>query len=199
MKDIVIAADIREFLRSSIDESNLRGRNKFFKEEINSYGISIITIRKIIKNTYSKLIKDPNMFTEVFIASCDLVKSKIFEEKIAGIILLGYTLKRNKKEFFDFSVVEKMFDKDINNWALCDTMATDVIAPLIEIQPSYISQIMDWIDSENRWKRRAAIVSIIKAKGLNDKKEITNKILERLKYDNDYFVKKALDWLRRGK
>lgn len=106
-------------------------------------------------------------------------------------------MKRKKKEFFDLSVIEEMFDGDINNWALCDTLATDVISVLIEIQPIYISKIIDWIYSENPWKRRTVIVSIIKAKRVNDKKKLIDNIFEALKYENDYFVKKALDWLKR--
>ena len=194
MKSSFISKKIREDLKSLMDITNLKDRDKFFKSDIKSYGISIATIRRIIKEVLSKPVKN----SEIVAASQELVKSEIFEEKIAGIILLGYELKRNRKEFFDFSVIEEMFDDGyIDNWALCDTLATDVITLLIEIRPVYISKIMDWINSENPWKRRATIVSIIKAKKLNNKKEFINEILQVLKSENDYFVKKALNWLRR--
>jgi len=193
MNNLNIVEIIKRDLKASIDKDNIKERNKYFKEEIKYYGVSVATIRKIINEVYFQILDDSDIIT----ASNDLIRSKVFEEKLAGIILLGYALKRKKHEFFDFSLIEEILDREINNWALCDTLSTDVIGVLLEIQPTYILKVIDWIYSKNPWKRRAAIVSIIKAKKLNNKEEIINNILEHLKYENNYFVKKALDWLKR--
>lgn len=193
MNDLNIVEIIKKNLRTSIDMNNVKDRSKYFKKEIKSYGVSVTTIRKIIKRIYPQISDD----SEIIAISHDLIMSKIFEEKMAGIILLGHALKRKKQEFFDFSLIEEMLDMEINNWALCDTLSTDVIKVLLEIEPAYISKVMDWIYSKNPWKRRAAIVSRIKARKINNKEKIANIILESLKDDDDYFVRKALRWLRR--
>lgn len=193
MNDLNIVEIIKKDLRASIDINNIKDRSKYFKKEIKSCGVGVTTIRKIIKGIYSQISDDSEIITVLH----DLIKSKIFEEKMTGIILLGHALKRKKREFFDFSLIEEILDSEINNWALCDTLSTDVIRVLLEIQSTYISKVMDWIYSKNPWKRRAVIVSIIKARGINNKEKIANIILESLKNENDYFVKKALRWLKR--
>lgn len=193
MNDLNVVEIIKKELRTPIDINNIKDRSKYFKKEIKSYGVSVSTIRKIIKGIYSQISDD----SEIIATSNDLIRSEIFEEKMAGIILLGYALKRKRQEFFGFSLIEEILDKEINNWALCDTLSTDVIRVLLEIEPSYISKVMDWIYSKNSWKRRAAIVSIIKTRKINNKEKIANIILESLKDEEDYFVKKALRWLRK--
>jgi len=181
-----------EALKLHYNQKNIKSRERFFKEKILTYGVSVIEIRKIIRKTYPKLTDNG-----IICIFKDLVSSKIFDEKIAGIILLGYALEKKKELFFDFYLIEEALEKHIDNWALCDTISTDVIAKLLDLNPEYINKILPWATSKNIWKRRALIVSVIKSKKLSNREKLFQEILNLYRGEKDPIVTKSLKWLNK--
>ncbi|MDO9326609.1 MAG: DNA alkylation repair protein, partial [Methanoregula sp.] len=81
------------------------------------------------------------------------------------------------------------------NWASCDGFCNHTMGDFIEEYPEYIDELKRWTQSENRWMRRAAAVSLIipakHGKFLNESIEIADLLLT----DGDDMVQKGYGWL----
>lgn len=95
----------------------------------------------------------------------------------------------------DFNILKNWLELYVSNWAACDTFCNHTIVNFIEMYPEYISEIKKWAESDNRWVKRAATVTLIlparKGLFLNDCFEIFLKLIE----DKDDLVQKGFGWL----
>lgn len=100
---------------------------------------------------------------------------------------------RYEKE--DLTVFRHWIDTYITNWASCDGFCNHTMGDFIEQYPEYIDELKRWTQSENRWMRRAAAVSLIvpakHGKFLSEAMEIAGLLLE----DKDDLVQKGYGWL----
>ena len=90
---------------------------------------------------------------------------------------------------------ERWIDDYVNNWASCDTLCNHSLGEFVEMYPEYISNLKQFTNSNNRWKRRAAAVTLIiparRGKFLPDILDIANLLFN----DNDDLVQKGYGWM----
>lgn len=189
-----ISISIATELKRRGDAIFIKKISRLFKNEVSLYGVSIKKVKEIIKNFYQNtpVLKDRKICINV---ADELIKTKIFENQIAGTFLFEKLVKKN--EFKDISYLKRLF-KYIKNWAVCDTISTEVLAEIIRKNPLKISIFFKWNKSKNIWLRRALLVTVIKLK--NDLKEwdtITKELLSCFKNEKEDIVKKAINWLKK--
>lgn len=181
--------------------------------------MQIIEIRKILKNTSSRKVRESalkfvptikkqygakalvlnQIIKRIKESDFDLVeklwKSKYFEEKLLASKILGKICKKNPEKTLKFI---KKFSKDISDWAVCDTLAGQGIRKIVIIKQKEIFEISKkLIKSKNLWQRRFALVLLVNfAKHKNFKREIVE-ILKKVENDKEYYVKKAIVWLKK--
>ena len=182
---------IREELLENSDEQTKKVSQHFFKEAISCYGIKSAMVGKISK-AYFKRISDLSK-ADVFALCGELWKSGVMEE---SIIACEWSYNIHKKyEKDDLKVFENWIDHYITNWATCDTLCNHTVGEFLEMYPEYINELKRWALSTNRWKRRAAAVSlIIPARHglfLTDILEIATLLLT----DADDMVQKGYGWM----
>ncbi len=177
--------EIRQFLR---EKSCRRVRQKF-KRSIPTlkkvYGVSIGTLNKVVSKYESggfELVEN-------------LWKSGYFEEKILAAKILGRIARRDPEHALE---LVKEFIDDITDWAVCDTLAIQGLKSIAKIKQKEILNLSKkLVRSPNPWKRRFGVVLLVnfeKEKGL--RKEI-RAILNSLQDDREYYVRKAVTWVRR--
>ncbi len=82
-------------------------------------------------------------------------------------------------------------------WDTIDWLAPKVIGTLLSNYPELIEEYIPiWIESENIWINRTAILFQLRYKSETDFALLTN-IIDRLKHKNEFFVKKAIGWALR--
>jgi len=125
------------------------------------------------------------------------MSTKLFENQMTGIFLLGLLLKSGRN--INISEIEKLIIKYINNWATCDTMSSEVIARRIKNHSAEINTLYAWSNSENIWLRRSVLVTVVKLK--NKIKELDKKLLLNVHSlfikEKEPIVKKAVYWLEK--
>jgi 3-methyladenine DNA glycosylase AlkD len=95
----------------------------------------------------------------------------------------------------EFKLFESWIDRYVNNWAHCDGVSSWLIAACVEIEPALKADLLGWTASRNRWKRRAAAVSLLQeAKKGRSSAEIFG-ISKDLVHDKDVMVQKGVGWL----
>ena len=130
----------------------------------------------------------------------DLVKelwdSGAFEERLLAAKLLNVICK--KDPLLSLKLVA-VFSKDISNWAVCDAVGMQSLKPVAKkIQKEIFDLSAKLVKSKNLWERRLSLVIIeVFTKDASLQPEIMKRVKE-LENDEEYYVKKAVEWIRRN-
>jgi len=186
-----VISDIRQELESNADPDLRKTSQRFFKEEIRCYGIKTATVIAIAKK-YWKVVKERPK-PEIFSLCEELYQSGYMEESFIVSNWAHALSGRYERE--DLGVFRHWIDTYITNWASCDGFCNHTMGDFIEQYPDFTGELKRWTQSENRWMRRAAAVSLIvpakHGKFLNESREIADLLLT----DGDDMVQKGYGWL----
>ncbi|HOZ37329.1 MAG TPA: DNA alkylation repair protein [Anaerolineaceae bacterium] len=182
---------IRKQLIENADEKTRESGRRYFKEEIQLYGVKTAIVTQIGNQAF-KLIKAMPK-SEVFALCEDLWKSGMMEESFIACNWTYSIRKQYAPE--DFAMFEAWVNKYVSNWAACDSLCNHSIGSFLEQYPSFVEDIKEWTFSKNRWVKRASAVSFIlpARKGLF-KKDIFE-IADNLLLDTDDMVQKGYGWM----
>ena len=182
---------IRRDLQSHADPEIRKTSQRFFKEEITCYGMKSATVVAIAKK-YWKVVKGRSK-PEIFALCEELYQSGYIEESF--IVSNWAHALSGRYEVGDLRVFRHWIDTYITNWASCDGFCNHTMGAFIEKYPEYIDDLKHWTQSQNRWMRRAAAVSLIipakRGKFLDEAIEIADLLLT----DTDDMVQKGYGWL----
>lgn len=182
---------IRRELQSLANDNIRRSAQLFFKEPIKTYGIKTAVVKAIAKDTLKELKKDSK--ASIFGLCHELWKSGVMEESFIACEL-SYA-QRKKYEPDDFDTFEKWITLYVNNWASCDTFCNHTVGEFLMKYPQFLSRLIPWTVSSNRWLRRAAAVSLIvparKGYFLPEILDIAGRLLN----DKDDLVQKGYGWM----
>ncbi len=183
MKELI---EIRKYLKEKSSSKARESFQRFVSKSEKCYGVYLAEINKLVPKYAScgfKLVEK-------------LWKSYYIEEKILAAKILGKICKKDPNK--TLKLIES-FLNDISNWAVCDTLATQGIRAIAKIKKKEIFELSKkLIKSKNPWKRRFAIVLLLNfKKDISSRKEI-EKILKQAENDEEYYVKKAIDWIKRS-
>ncbi len=82
-------------------------------------------------------------------------------------------------------------------WDLVDEVATHLIRDLVVGYPEETWPVVDgWIDNEDMWLRRTAIICQVGAKDRTDSRRLFDFCVRRSP-DNEFFIRKAIGWALR--
>jgi len=189
VKDII--ETIRKALKTEASKSVPMDTQRWFKEEIKTYGLRSASINKIIKTYFAEVKHLPK--EEVFALCEPLWQSGILEETGIACDWVFRFHKGFKPK--DWATFDRWIDAYITNWARCDTFCTSTVGTFLEMYPQYVKKLPTWAKSKNLWKRRAAAVSLIPParKGLFHADVF--KLAEILLLDPEDMVQKGYGWM----
>ncbi len=182
MKELI---EIKKFLKQKSNEKAKISWRKFVPNSEKVHGVYLTEINKIVSK-YSS-------------GGFDLVKelwnSNYLEERILAAKILGKISKQNPEK--TLKLIKKFID-DIKDWAVCDTLATQAIRPITKLkQKDVLNLSKNLIRSNNLWKRRFGIVLLINFKNDSYLKNEIKKIIKPVENDKEYYVKKAIIWIKK--
>jgi 3-methyladenine DNA glycosylase AlkD len=187
------AKEIRHMLKTGGSLEHVRTAQRFFKEEIESYGWRTGDLRRAVVRKRREILRQSDLKFLLQVAD-NLFKGNINEEKNAAVFLLeDLTDKFGDPEF---SMLESWLPR-ISNWSDHDALVHYLIGPMIAAKPGRAKNVFRWAKSPNRWHRRAACVALIQ--GTRQKmffQEIV-RLSDLLLDDSDDMVQKGLGWLLR--
>lgn len=191
MKNLEIIEQVKSALEAVSSEQNRLSGLRFFKEDVCLIGVKSADTRNISKSYYD-LVKDMDN-VKLFELCEELWETNCME---LCLVACDWSLKR-KKEFVeaDFEVFERWVSSYITNWATCDTFCNHNVGEFVMKFPNYVERLKIWANSDNRWVKRAAAVSLIipARKGLYHKE--IYQIADILLLDSDDMVQKGYGWM----
>lgn len=154
-------------------------------------GLSTPEIRLIHKE-FQKTHPDMTI-QEVNLLAGALWSGETLEEKTFAIGLLGRHAKHLDER--SWALADFWVDEAIG-WALSDGLASGPISAMVQAHPKHFADILRWTNAKNFWRRRAstyALNDIVRAGDV----ERAFRVLERLLYDEEFWVQRAVGtWLR---
>jgi 3-methyladenine DNA glycosylase AlkD len=184
-----IIEEIRVELRRRRNPIGVEKAKRFFKEPIDTLGLSTPETREVTKLFYPRLRSDLPLALEV---GGELHSSGVLEE--AGVAVGLVRCMRRSLRPEHFNVFDDWVDH-LTNWANTDSLCCDLISETVRLDPSLAKRLLGWTASENRWRRRAAAVSmvpIVRRGGMLDE---AFSVADRLMEDRDEMVQKGVGWM----
>jgi len=182
----ILLKEIQNELTENSSPKALAAALKFVPGATKVYGI-----RMPVLNEMAKKFKEGGF---------DLVKelwdSGAFEEKMLAAKMLRLICKKDPD--LSLKLVED-FSRSISDWAVCDTIGMQSLKPIAKKKQKEIFDLSSkLLKSKNLWQRRLSLVLI---EVYTKDKDLHPEILKRVKVldnDDEYYVKKAVDWIKRN-
>jgi len=186
--------NVKKYLRKAADKKKAIILARFFKTGKGDYGEGDVFLGVVVPQQRKIAAK----FAELPLKEIkELLKSKIHEERLTGLIILVNQYKKSLKDEVLREQTFRFYVKNIftvNNWDLVDLSCRDIIGEhLITHQRKILYQ---FAKSQDMWKRRIAIVStwaFIRKNDFND----TLRLAETLFNDKRDLIHKAVGWMLR--
>lgn len=183
--------EIRKRLQAQGTVRGQEGAKRFFKEELQCYGVRVPACRSIAREIGST-IKGWS-YTEV-IKLCEL----LLEDRKQESLLIAFAfMEKRKKEWIskDFERFESWLKVYVTNWAACDDFCGVIMGPFLLHFSEHVSKRSSWISSLNRWLRRAAAVSLIDPIRQGVYLDEVLQTADALLRDTDDMVQKGYGWM----
>ena len=162
---------------------------RYFKEPIKTFGLTQGQCKEVADLIYPSVKGD--LFKALGLTE-ELLASGYLDHHSVGLKLMDRFRKKIKAEQFT------LFDKWVeylNNWASTDGLTTHLISECIKDDPSLVEQLIKWSDSDNRWRRRAAAVTMVPIARKGTMLDDVFRIADQLMPDGDDMVQKGVGWM----
>lgn len=186
-----IVAGVRQTLRESVDEKTKQNFSRFFKGEVQCYGVKSSEVGKIAKRFWKEIKDLPK--EDIFQLCEELFSSGISEDAFVVSFWLEGMSARFEKD--DMQTFERWIKLYIDNWAKCDGFCNHAVGDLVMMHPELVADLKRWARTDHPWLKRAAAVSLIlparKGHFLEDVFEIADILLT----DEHDLVQKGYGWM----
>lgn len=177
---------IQKLLTAHSDKAAVEANNKFIPGEKRVYGV-----RNPVINDLTKQFKEGG-----FALIKELWQAGAYEERLMAVKMIGYVAKKEPAKALQ---CVQDFASELDNWAICDTLGTQSLKPIVKTHQEQIFALAKKYNlSEDLWQRRLSLVLV--EYYTRDKKLIPeiNKLVKALEGDKEYYVKKAVIWIKKN-
>ena len=194
------AALLREAARALAAEADPAAARQFltyFKphEQVRVIGVKSARVREILAGIHERVrdvwtLQDVVAFTEL------CVQRREMEIRGIGTALLGKYTKVYEACLLH-RVQRWLAAGCLDNWASVDSMAGNVVSPLLEKFPALVPEIVQWSASRNMWVRRMSVVPLVPFARHGQYLDEAYGVAESLLGDGEDLMHKATGWLLR--
>jgi 3-methyladenine DNA glycosylase AlkD len=165
---------------------------RYFKEGYDAYGLT----HEQVKGKVSEILSIPGMTQELILeTSLLLVTSPKYESTAIAIqLVLGFNKSWTAGTF---DTVEQWFSVGITNWAQTDYICGELMNLFFKQVLINTKSIEPWRTAENKFQRRAAVVSLIKPMKLSADFSPWYHFIEPMMHDPAREVHQGLGWFLR--
>lgn len=184
-------AELLSFIEGMVDPRKVEHDKRWHKEPNISYGFSRSDYVEVYKK-FNPLFYDLSLKERITLAR-KLVRSENSTITHIGIHLLRISRQELGQTHFKF------FDECLDNvteWGNTDLFCSEVLQPMLERMPEHVIKLLrKWNQSENKWKRRASVVTFTRNTAKKGKFiDIVLDLCNNLIWDREDLVRKGVGW-----
>ena len=191
MTPAAMDASIHRALLERAEPRFAEGQRRFFRHEVKTYGVRGDAVKEIARQVTGEINPWPPERRE------ELMERLWKRGTLESGAIVCHAMRRFARTFGEreFLLFEKWLDRYVCNWAHCDGVASWLVAGCVANDESLLGRVWRWTDSPNRWKRRAAAVSLLQEARRGRHTEFVLRVAERLLPERDDMVEKGVGWL----
>ena len=126
----------------------------------------------------------------------ELWKAGALEEKLLAVKMMGKIAKKDPERSLKLT---QLFAKNMGNWAVCDTIGMQGLKPIVKTHQKEIFDLAwKYNNSKDPWQRR---LSLVLAEWYTRDRSLhpeIKKLVNNLEGDDEYYVKKAVVWIKKN-
>jgi len=188
------AEEMIDLMRRRADPKKVASSQRYFKEPVELYGVETAAARAMVKDLLASVrgswtLRDAVAFCKA------MLRDPHLEPRGAGFLVVAAFADEAGLELL--SDVRRWLERSCGNWALVDTLAPSVLAPLVRSHPEIIPELVKWTGSPNMWLRRGAAVAFVPLARRGQHLDTAYEIGSRLFGDREDLMHKAVGWLLR--
>ena len=186
-----MVASVQAEMRTLQDPDRAVSMQRYLKTEMPMYGLQKAARLEVEKVMHQHVVVDTIEMYQATITSLWQLPHR--EEKY-----LAVDLALKHKQFIGLEALdlfESMIREDYMWWDLCDPISVNLIGRIAlyhDIEP----KLSQWIDDDNMWIRRTAILAQLKHKTKVNADLLFGFCRERM-HEKEFFVRKAIGWALR--
>lgn len=178
--------EIQQILQQKGDATAVSFFSKMVPGKQKIYGVKTPEL-----NIIAKQYKD-----EGFELAEALWNAGALEEKIIAIKIIEKTGKKDPARLLKLI---QHFAKGIDNWAVCDAIGMQGVRPIVKTHREEIFKLAEkYNKSSNPWQRRLSLVMVEWYTRHSSSHADIKKLVKAVEKDDEYYVKKAVEWIRRN-
>lgn len=182
---------IRQFLLEHADARFAEGQRRFFRHEVKTWGARGDTVKEIARQVYGEVKRWPAGARE------ELMERLWKHGTLESGAVVCHVMRRFARTFSgrEFLLFEQWLDRHAHNWAHTDGIASWLVAACLANDASLLERVWEWTNSPNRWKRRAAAVSLLQEARRGQHTVFVLRVAKKLLPERDDMVEKGVGWL----
>jgi len=178
--------EVQQALRANSSEKNIDFFVKMVPGKQKIYGVKTPVLNEVVKKY------KPGSFD----LAEELWDSGALEEKIIAIKILEKTGKTDPGRLLKLFM---KFSKEIDNWAVCDGLGMQFLRGIVKTHQDQIFDLAKKLNhSKDPWQRRLSLVMVEWYTRHREMNKEIKKLVEHLEDDKEYYVKKAVVWIKRN-
>jgi 3-methyladenine DNA glycosylase AlkD len=182
------------FVRQAGGEDYLAGMQMAVPGVGKLYGVKVPVLRKMADEVLRAYKRDGNALRLIALDSWGRGSR---EHQLMALFIL-VKLKLEPAERWELGV---RFLSDVENWESCDQLCAALLGEALAKDPVYMDVIEGWVEDENFWIRRAALVAPVYLRRAKYSEQVsldldrrTLALCEILLDDGEKYIRKAVDW-----
>jgi 3-methyladenine DNA glycosylase AlkD len=179
-------------LRSRARPERAAAERAYLKSELDHYGTSVPGTRAAV----SEAVRGLALYHHAVVGIAELLWAEpVHERRAAAAELLEQQVVL--LDAADLPLLERLL-RESRTWALVDNLATSVVGPIVERDPSVTAVLDRWATDPDFWIRRSALLANLVAlrRGAGDFERF-GRYADAMLAEKEFFIRKAIGWVLR--
>ena len=184
-----LAERIMAKIRDASDPEKEAQLRRYFREPIETHGLTSQQSKDIASKYYPEVKGD---LEKAISLTGELMSRRNLSYSAVALRMLERFSRQLEPSHFP------VFDgwvEHLTNWASTDHLCTKIIAEAVKKDPGLVERLLEWTGSDNRWRRRAAAVSLVPLARRGERLGDVFRVADRLMTDGDDMAQKGVGWM----
>jgi alkylated DNA nucleotide flippase Atl1/3-methyladenine DNA glycosylase AlkD len=184
---------IRETLRPLGTPERAEGAKAYLKSDLGFLGVATPPLRAAARDW---LREHPETDHDALVGLVGALWAKpVHELRAFGVELLQ--ARRELLQSADLDLLEDLLRRS-RSWAYVDTLAIQIVGPLVERDPRLNARLDRWVKDPDFWIRRSALLALLLPlrRGEGDWPRFV-RYADALLREKEFFIRKAIGWVLR--
>ncbi|MGA2210504.1 MAG: DNA alkylation repair protein [Acidimicrobiales bacterium] len=188
-----VAAELEDEMRVLATPERAEAERAYLKSELRFLGASVPSIRQVAKRVDHRY---PAGEHDALVALViELWAVPVHERRMLAVELL--TMHVDCLGPTDLALLERLL-RESQTWALVDSLAAQVVGPIVEANPATTATLDRWVADDDFWLRRSAMLALLLPlrRGAGDPDRFFA-YADGLLEETEFFIRKAIGWILR--